>query len=421
MATINSAIAAFIKATNSKELTLIDLYENKETIAVSVVFLESISEFFKTFSRYDVPLLVPVEAKVAKRLLEFVQGQHNELDEDNLHGYFKLASVWKMDVVRTSCFDKIKTLKVDGAIKLYAKMKDQKDLPDELRECVIKNMMSHVAHIVKPDNIKLIDFTLIKDLLSRDDYETGTNLGNIFLPGVALEDTLCNIMLTWFTTNLPDVNEENSKKFLECWELLRKDGLGPASFIKLAAHPYYSYETVKHQLAPDLVKELVDILNAKPGGQQRDVIHKLKSKQNKILKPDAVKKLKVGDIIDALDQQGVWYISDILENNDNQLRVHFQGWQQEYDELIANTEARFAPVGTFTNGIKHITDGKCGCNKCTAKKKQCTNPGCLTCLSGLPHPSAGTVGVNNPFTQLFNSLAPGSNIAPVSFFTPPKN
>ena len=107
---INSAIAAFIKSTQSKKLTLIDLYEKKEVVDVSTALLDTISEFFKDFSRYDIPLQVPVEVTVAKKLLEYVQGQCSDLDNENIASYYKLACLWKMDVAKKACFEKVKTI-----------------------------------------------------------------------------------------------------------------------------------------------------------------------------------------------------------------------------------------------------------------------------------------------------------------------
>jgi hypothetical protein len=401
MASINSALAAFIKSTSTKELTLMDSYGKKETVTIATQFMETISDFFKHFSRYDIPLIVPVECSVAKRLLQFVQGQANDLEDEHISSYYKLASVWSINIVKDTCIEKIKKLKLDTVLDLYVKLKAQKDLDHELSSHVISGIMPHVSHLRKPEYIKFVDYNLLKELLTREDYEPAPVAGVFKIKMSLLEDNLCGLMLAWFMEHLPDSSQkENCDKFLECYGLLKKDCLLPASIYLFVLCPYYLYnKDIMTMLAPELLQELADINSHKQGGMQRDMIHKEKMKLTKVLTEGDAKKLQVGDIIEARDLESKWYMAKVVEKDDAGARVHFQGWADNNDEYIEFTSKRFAPIGTFTNGVQHTEkDPKTGLSNC----------GCNKCLNGKPSSvmsSYSGVGLQSLFDTLgFNNM-----------------
>ena len=65
--------------------------------------------------------------------------------------------------------------------------------------------------------------------------------------------------------------------------------------------------------------------------------------------------MKVGDFVDAKDDQGKWYESVIRyidgTEDDKKLVIHFIGWNPKWDEkLSAMDEERIQKRGTFTKG-----------------------------------------------------------------------
>lgn len=411
MTSVNSAIAAFIKSTGTKELTLIDLYENKETLHVSVTFLESISEFFKNFSRYDIPLLVSVEVKVAKNLLEFVQGLTKTLDSTQLYNIYKLATMWKMDVGKEACIEKIKELNIDEIMELYAKIINQKDVQADFNNNIIKIMMANINVLNKSEYIKILQFETLIELLSREDYELDTT--HPVSNNNYLEDSLHQIMLMWFSYHIPKPNEENCKKFINCWNMIRKNCLTTKALIETTKSAYYNMDIVKHKVAPELVIEFINIINGNVG-KQRNILYTQKNNSKLINTQEMNKKLKVGDTVDCMDKQGVWYVADIVDIESNKFKVHFHGWGSEFDEYILYSEPKVAPVGIFTNGIKHSNDSSCNCNACNKKKKKtkCTDPSCTTCKFH----AQDNIIVGGQLSHLMNVLAQPFNFGSLSKF-----
>jgi hypothetical protein len=61
----------------------------------------------------------------------------------------------------------------------------------------------------------------------------------------------------------------------------------------------------------------------------------------------------IGDDLDALDKDGVWYAARVVENDDEErVKVHFEGWSSRSDEWIFKKleSHRFALFGTHTDG-----------------------------------------------------------------------
>lgn len=62
---------------------------------------------------------------------------------------------------------------------------------------------------------------------------------------------------------------------------------------------------------------------------------------------------KAGDVVDALDKFGRWYVAEIkAELAEDTLHVHFMGWPEIYDEMISKKEVgkRIMRRGTHTGG-----------------------------------------------------------------------
>jgi hypothetical protein len=56
----------------------------------------------------------------------------------------------------------------------------------------------------------------------------------------------------------------------------------------------------------------------------------------------------VGDRIDALDSDGRWFESRVLEVAPDEVYVHFRGWGSRWDEYLEIGSRRLAPLHTFT-------------------------------------------------------------------------
>jgi len=58
--------------------------------------------------------------------------------------------------------------------------------------------------------------------------------------------------------------------------------------------------------------------------------------------------LRVNSIVDAQDEEGKWYASQIIEfEHFNRYKVHFFGWNQRFNEIVHITNLK--PLYTFTN------------------------------------------------------------------------
>jgi hypothetical protein len=60
----------------------------------------------------------------------------------------------------------------------------------------------------------------------------------------------------------------------------------------------------------------------------------------------------VGDDLDALDKDGVWYAARVVDVDDERVKIHFEGWSSRSDEWVFKKleSHRFALLGTHTDG-----------------------------------------------------------------------
>ena len=59
----------------------------------------------------------------------------------------------------------------------------------------------------------------------------------------------------------------------------------------------------------------------------------------------------IGTKCDCLDSTDKWYQAEIMQENDNGelVRIHYQGWDEKYDEWINKDSYRIAPLHTMTS------------------------------------------------------------------------
>lgn len=67
-----------------------------------------------------------------------------------------------------------------------------------------------------------------------------------------------------------------------------------------------------------------------------------------------VTNLKVGDQVDARDQDYVWCVATVIlvieiAEKPNLVSVHFEGWKNLKDEFLPENSIRLAPFGHHTN------------------------------------------------------------------------
>lgn len=61
--------------------------------------------------------------------------------------------------------------------------------------------------------------------------------------------------------------------------------------------------------------------------------------------------LQVGDWCDARDSVNTWCVGQIVECNDNAVKVHFKGWASKWDEVIPRSSPRLAELRHHTAGL----------------------------------------------------------------------
>ncbi|CAD8063288.1 unnamed protein product [Paramecium sonneborni] len=60
----------------------------------------------------------------------------------------------------------------------------------------------------------------------------------------------------------------------------------------------------------------------------------------------------IGDLIDVLDSEHIWCVGKILnikQKKENQILIHYQGYNKVYDEYISMQSPRLSTLGLFTN------------------------------------------------------------------------
>jgi hypothetical protein len=57
-----------------------------------------------------------------------------------------------------------------------------------------------------------------------------------------------------------------------------------------------------------------------------------------------------GDYIDAIDSVNKWCLATIVEKDDNNVRVHFDGWSSKWDVNYRLTSYKIAPFRKYSHG-----------------------------------------------------------------------
>lgn len=61
---------------------------------------------------------------------------------------------------------------------------------------------------------------------------------------------------------------------------------------------------------------------------------------------EAPPRFKLGDVLDAEDTVHRWRIARVIDTMPGKVRIHYEGWENRWDEWIELTSARLAPRGT---------------------------------------------------------------------------
>ncbi|RLN55306.1 hypothetical protein BBP00_00008548 [Phytophthora kernoviae] len=56
--------------------------------------------------------------------------------------------------------------------------------------------------------------------------------------------------------------------------------------------------------------------------------------------------LEVGELVDALDTDNVWYESRVVAVSSTLVKLHYRGWTSKWDEWVERTSTRIAPLHT---------------------------------------------------------------------------
>ncbi|CAD8149768.1 unnamed protein product [Paramecium pentaurelia] len=66
-----------------------------------------------------------------------------------------------------------------------------------------------------------------------------------------------------------------------------------------------------------------------------------------------IQTFNIGDLVDILDTEHIWCVGKILniiqKKKENQILVHYEGWNKVYDECISIQSPRLSSKGLFTN------------------------------------------------------------------------
>ena len=230
-----------------------------------------------------------------------------------------------------------------------------------LRTLLVNQLMVGIFNVKNAD-ISMLDYETLSQLLERTDY-MHTKSSKVF----DLENTLALIFTIWFTAK-PDASKE---KFVESFEKLWYPLLSPHSIAKIVRCP--QFKKVEKELAPTIVDLYTNTLipSDLTKSKQRSQCH-LQEKEvmeGSIMTTPELGGLKKGDLIDARDKDGIWYVGTVMDISGNCIFVSFSGWSLKFNEWIKFSSGRIAKCGTFTNGELHTLDSniKCICHKCIDK------------------------------------------------------
>lgn len=273
-----------------------------------------------------------------------LENSKEKINIDTISTYYKKAKDTNNMIMLTEVDKFIKDLRYDDTVKLC---NDNRNKNKSLYELLIRKIMDNINKI-SIQSIKLMSYEMLYELITREDY---TKL-------YSLENILCALIVCWFSEHKNE-DDITSEKFLECWNKLRKSLLTPITITKVVSSPFYN--SLEERIAPEIVKLYTNVLI----GSKISEKERYKTYVNKnVMTEEECKKLKLGEIVDAQDKEGTWYVATIIAIGIDKVRIHFSGWTEKYDEWILFKDNRIAELGSITNGIEHTNSPTCKCVKC---------------------------------------------------------
>lgn len=269
------------------------------------------------------------------------------ITNDNMHETYESDPIG----VKRHIYKKICTSIYD-VLATYEKYENiNKNISDILFEIVSKNigLLEDIADMKYTTLIKLLEHKDYKNYYGKHDLENG----------------LCIMLLNWLDKKeiKKDYNEED---IVRAYAALNKNIITCKNLLKL-----YSNKEIKKILSADIMMENL----IKQSGEYFRRYHpehtdqrNNKFAESKLIKTEDIKKLRVGDKIDALDEVNSWYHAEIKEITPSRVRVHYIGWGSDFDRDLVYGTKKIAQYKSLTNDIEH--DEKIG-----------TDCVCLTCMS----------------------------------------
>lgn len=372
-----------VRDMKSKKLTLIGSDKYTETVELQFGYFASISKVFATLDKSTesgLTVTLPTTVDVCKRFLNNIIDCKEKLNIEDLYNYYKLAICFDMPSVSRACVIKVANGTNVDALKVY---KHSDGESNQLTDIIVEKLMTNIKEVGMMCD-KGVDLKLVKTLLSRKDYVYPVNnLGQRV--NKCLECALVVLFNNWLTVNYPVVTVESRKIFIECWKLINVKALHIDLVENLLATTYGKDPEILGTISPDLLKSTISYYKYAVLDPERYVTHQqeLDAKEQarvnaindeKCMTLQEIEALKVGDLVDAKDRDGKWYVSKVVTIHQNDIKIHFNGWTDNFDERIPKTSKRFAKKGTFTHNIEHVDSEyrsrSCQCVACTGGRSR---------------------------------------------------
>jgi hypothetical protein len=137
-------IKQLLEKSPDREINFKDLEGKIESVSIKDVFLKSVSEY----NFEETQILVPTTSLLCKNFFEFVKEGKEQIESNNLYEYYKLASFFKMPVIKKMILNKIENEKDKNIIKIYDKLTENSFTNQEdyknLEKIVIEKVCQNV-------------------------------------------------------------------------------------------------------------------------------------------------------------------------------------------------------------------------------------------------------------------------------------
>jgi hypothetical protein len=233
----------------------------------------------------------------------------------------------------------------------------------------------------------------LRELLSHQAYDNSPEQGTAGdrYQQEMLENVLCSVTCWWFGLH----HDATPEMFQDMVRLLKCELLTPNSLIDLIKLPQYSQA---NELDPTLDSMFISVLS----GRYLVVSHdnRFSVPENGPVIEFSMDRVSVGDKVDAMDSQKIWFVGTVLEKNGPMLYIAFDGWSAKYNEWLDSDKIR--TVGSKTNGISHHNPNTCEKRVCDCGACRCTY-----CAGRLPIRWHGTDSDTNGSTDPMKCEGPG--------------